>query len=69
MILYSIVRFTIEFVRDDPRGDLMGLTSLTGLSTSQIISLLVAFGAIVFMIYRLKTARPAINAQEKITIP
>ena len=58
MILYSIVRFTIEFVRDDPRGDLMGLTSLTGLSTSQIISLLVAFGAVCFMIYRLRTAKP-----------
>ena len=57
MILYPIVRFTIEFFRDDPRGDLFGLTTATGLSTSQIISLLVAFGAIVFMIYRLKTAK------------
>lgn len=61
MILYPIVRFIIEFFRDDPRGDLFGLTTLSGLSTSQIISLIVAFGAIVFMIYRLKTA-------EKITI-
>lgn len=57
MILYPIVRFTIEFFRDDPRGDLFGLTTTTGLSTSQIISLLVAFGAVVFMIYRLKTAK------------
>ncbi len=56
-IIYSIVRFTIEFVRDDPRGDLFGLTTATGLSTSQIISLIVAAGAVVFMIYRLKTAR------------
>ncbi len=54
MILYPIVRFAIEFVRDDPRGDLFGLTTLSGLSTSQIISLLVAFGAVVFMIYRLR---------------
>ncbi len=57
MILYPIVRFIIEFFRDDPRGDLFGLTTLTGLSTSQIISLLVAAGAIVFMIYRLRTAK------------
>jgi len=57
MILYPIVRFTIEFFRDDPRGDLVGLTSLTGLSTSQIISLLVAFGAVCFMIYRSKTVK------------
>lgn len=57
MILYPIVRFTIEFFRDDPRGDLFGLTSLTGLSTSQIISLLVAVGAVCFMIWRLRTTR------------
>ncbi len=54
MILYSIIRFTIEFFRDDPRGDLFGLTSALGISTSQIISLLVAAGAVVFMIWRLK---------------
>jgi phosphatidylglycerol:prolipoprotein diacylglycerol transferase len=53
-IVYSIVRFTIEFFRDDPRGDLFGLTTATGLSTSQIISLIVAAGAIAFMILRLR---------------
>ena len=66
MILYPIVRFTIEFFRDDPRGDLFGLTSLTGLSTSQIISLLVAAGAIIFMIWRLKkvsTPAPIVENQ------
>lgn len=52
-IIYALVRFTIEFFRDDPRGDLFGLTSLTGLSTSQLISLLVAGGAILFLIFRL----------------
>ncbi len=57
MILYPIVRFAIEFFRDDPRGDLFGLTTLSGLSTSQIISLIVAAGAVCFMIYRLRTAR------------
>lgn len=61
-IIYGIVRFTIEFFRDDPRGDILGLTTLTGLSTSQIISLLVAFGAVVFMIIRLnKTKKIEIN--------
>ena len=54
MILYPIIRFIIEFFRDDPRGDLFGLTSALGISTSQIISLLVAVGAIAFMIWRLK---------------
>jgi phosphatidylglycerol:prolipoprotein diacylglycerol transferase len=53
-IIYSIVRFIIEFFRDDPRGNLLGLTDLTGLSTSQIISLIVAAGAVAFMIWRLR---------------
>ena len=39
---------------DDPRGDLWGLTTMTGLSTSQLISLVVAAGSIVFMIMRLR---------------
>jgi phosphatidylglycerol:prolipoprotein diacylglycerol transferase len=56
-IIYSIFRFSIEFIRDDPRGDLFGLTTMTGLSTSQMISLIVAAGAIVFMLIRLRSAR------------
>lgn len=54
-IIYSIVRFTIEFFRDDPRGNILGLTDLTGLSTSQMVSLLVAVFAIVFMVLRLRS--------------
>ena len=53
-IIYGIVRFIIEFFRDDPRGDLFGLTSMLGISTSQIISLLVAALAVIFMILRLR---------------
>ena len=55
-IIYSIFRFCIEFIRDDPRGDLFGLTTMTGLSTSQLVSLVVAASAIVFMVMRLRTA-------------
>ncbi|HKX84165.1 MAG TPA: prolipoprotein diacylglyceryl transferase [Pyrinomonadaceae bacterium] len=55
-IIYAIVRFSIEFIRDDPRGDLFGLTTATGLSTSQIVSLVVAAASIVFMIIRLRSA-------------
>jgi phosphatidylglycerol---prolipoprotein diacylglyceryl transferase len=53
MICYPLIRFTIEFFRDDPRGDLFGLTTLTNLSTSQIISLIVAVSSIVFLYFRL----------------
>jgi phosphatidylglycerol---prolipoprotein diacylglyceryl transferase len=56
MVLYPLIRFTVEFFRDDPRGDLFGLTTATGLSTSQMISLLVAIGAAVFLIMRLRRA-------------
>jgi phosphatidylglycerol---prolipoprotein diacylglyceryl transferase len=54
-IIYSLLRFSIEFVRDDPRGDLLGLTTLTGLSTSQLVSLVVAATALVFLIWRLRS--------------
>src|SRR5688500_11985220 len=56
-IIYSIFRFAIEFIRDDPRGDLFGLTSMTGLSTSQLVSLVVAAASIVSMVMRLRSAR------------
>jgi len=55
-LLYSIIRFLIEFVRDDPRGDILGLTTLTGLSTSQIISLIIGVAALVLLIARWRKA-------------
>jgi phosphatidylglycerol:prolipoprotein diacylglycerol transferase len=51
-LLYSVIRFAIEFWRDDPRGDVFGLTSLTGLSTSQLISLVVGIASLVALIIR-----------------
>lgn len=55
-VLYGVTRFLIEFVRDDPRGDVAGLTSLTHLSTSQLISLLVVVGGLVFLFLRWRRA-------------
>lgn len=54
-LLYSVIRFSIEFVRDDPRGDILGLTSLTGLSTSQLISIVIGISSLIILIIRLKT--------------
>jgi prolipoprotein diacylglyceryltransferase len=62
-LLYSVVRFTIEFVRDDPRGDILGLTTLTGLSTSQMISIIVAVVSLIVMIIRWRKA--GVIAQSK----
>jgi phosphatidylglycerol:prolipoprotein diacylglycerol transferase len=55
-LLYSAIRFSIEFVRDDPRGDVFGLTSLTGLSTSQLISLVIGIWALILLIRRRRRA-------------
>ena len=55
-LLYSVIRFAIEFLRDDPRGDLFGLTTLTGLSTSQLISLIVGAGALMLLVLRWRKA-------------
>lgn len=62
-LIYSVFRFLIEFVRDDPRGDLFGLTTLTGLSTSQLISLVVAAGAVALMVIRLRAVKTSGTAE------
>ncbi|MFL6230028.1 MAG: prolipoprotein diacylglyceryl transferase [Pyrinomonadaceae bacterium] len=59
-VLYAAVRFTVEFFRDDPRGDLFGLTSLTGLSTSQLISLVVGALSLVALVLRWRRATSAV---------
>ena len=60
-LLYSVIRFAIEFLRADPRGDLFGLTTLTGLSTSQLISIVVGTGALVLMLMRRRKAASLSN--------
>jgi len=66
-LLYSVVRFAIEFVRDDPRGDIFGLTTLTGLSTSQMISLVVGITAAVLLIVRWRRANATADAKGLVT--
>ena len=56
-LLYASIRFAIEFVRDDPRGDILGLTTLTGLSTSQMISLVIGVLALILLIARNRKSR------------
>ena len=56
-LVYSVIRFAIEFVRDDPRGDILGLTTLTGLSTSQMISLIIGIVALILLITRNRKTR------------
>ena len=56
MIIYSIGRFIIEFVRDDPRGN-VGV-----LSTSQFISLFIVLIGIIFFNYdKLKKERTKVD--------
>ena len=58
-LIYSVIRFSIEFVRDDPRGDILGLTTLTGLSTSQLIGIIIGIGALILMILKWRRANDA----------
>ena len=51
-VLYAVMRFTIEIFRDDPRGDILGLTTLTGLSTSQMLSILIGLWGLITLILR-----------------
>ncbi len=63
-LIYSIIRFAIEFVRDDPRGDVFGLTTLTGLSTSQMISLVIGITALIVLIVRRRRAQQGAKTDE-----
>lgn len=51
LILYAVARFALEFLRDDKRG------SALGLSTSQLIGLLVVGAALVFHFWRVKQVK------------
>ncbi|HEX8773557.1 MAG TPA: prolipoprotein diacylglyceryl transferase [Pyrinomonadaceae bacterium] len=58
-VLYGALRFGVEFLRDDPRGDIAGLTTLTGLSTSQMISIIIGLGGLILLILRWRRAAAA----------
>jgi len=66
VMIYATVRFLIEFVRDDPRGDIFGLTTLTGLSTSQMIGIVVGAGALITMVIRWRQANASRKAGEAV---
>ncbi len=59
--IYATVRFLIEFVRDDPRGDVLGLTTMTGLSTSQLIGLVAGIAALTALIVRWRRANDSVD--------
>ncbi|MBA3766401.1 MAG: prolipoprotein diacylglyceryl transferase [Acidobacteria bacterium] len=63
-VLYGVVRFMVEFLRDDPRGDIAGLTTLTGLSTSQMISLIIGTGGLVLLIMRWRRAASGMSPRK-----
>lgn len=68
-VLYGLVRFSVEFLRDDPRGDIIGLTTLTGLSTSQLISIIIGLGGLILLILRWRRAMAAEAASTQTVSP
>jgi phosphatidylglycerol---prolipoprotein diacylglyceryl transferase len=57
-LLYAVARFIIEFWRDDPRGEIFGL------STSQFIAIVLAIGAMIVLILRLRIADRGMQVEE-----
>jgi phosphatidylglycerol:prolipoprotein diacylglycerol transferase len=57
-LLYAVARFIIEFWRDDPRGEIFGL------STSQFIAVILFIGALIVMILRLRMADRGMQVEE-----
>lgn len=58
-LLYAVARFTIEFWRDDPRGELLGL------STSQFIAAVVFVGALIVWWLKTRGARPLLKTESQ----
>jgi phosphatidylglycerol---prolipoprotein diacylglyceryl transferase len=56
-MLYSVARFIIEYWRDDPRGEIFGL------STSQFIALILFASGLAIFIYRLRKPSGELQAQ------
>jgi phosphatidylglycerol---prolipoprotein diacylglyceryl transferase len=56
-MLYSVARFIIEYWRDDPRGEIFGI------STSQFIAIILFAGGLATFIYRLRKPSGALQAQ------
>jgi len=65
-LLYSAIRFVIEFFRDDPRGDILGLTTLTGLSTSQMIGIIVGVTSLILLIRRWRNSGASDKTERRI---
>ena len=60
LVLYPAARFVVEFWRGDDRGDLFGLTHVTGLSPAQFISL----GVLALAVPAFALARSSARAAE-----
>jgi phosphatidylglycerol---prolipoprotein diacylglyceryl transferase len=57
-LLYAIARFIVEFWRDDPRGE------IAGLSTSQFIAVFLFIGAIIGFIVRMRVVNNRLETEE-----
>ncbi|MBC7795970.1 MAG: prolipoprotein diacylglyceryl transferase, partial [Pyrinomonadaceae bacterium] len=58
-MIYAFVRFTVEFFRGDNRGTVFGLNDALGVSTSQLISLIVGIAAFIFLVIRARKPKVA----------
>jgi prolipoprotein diacylglyceryltransferase len=61
-VLYGAFRFVNEFFRDNMKGNIFGLSTLTGLTTSQLISILIVVVSLTLLIIRRRKETVAANA-------
>ncbi len=66
LLLHSVLRFNVEFLRDDFRGAFLSFPLLGALSISQVISLVIIFGCLLIMVgYLLYFNSPYFNFKRK----
>lgn len=63
-VLSAAARFIVEFYRDNFRGDFLGLSTLTGLSTSQLLSLAIGLSGLIIFLLRWQRTRAAAAAAD-----
>ena len=59
LLLHSLMRFYVEFFRDDFRGVFLQIPVFGSLSVSQVISLIIIVGCAVFFFYKFRAKKPA----------
>lgn len=62
-LLYAVTRFVVEFYRDNFRSDIFGISTLTGLSTQQLIAVAIGVVSLILLIFRWRRTGTVVAAR------